>query len=134
MRHGCRWKEWKRYRPELRDAEDDAFPALEGQGSHLTGVAGRVDDLCLLQAFGPAAREDLEEDEWREKMYSIEELVGVLKNGIDVALRPRGVDHDEPRLTQGVRVVVHKYAVVSARTVSDFVSGEAATGSGWYLQ
>ena len=127
-------EEWKRYRPELCDAEDHAFAALQWQGGHLPGVAGRVDDLCLLQTFGPTAREDLKEDEWWEKMDRVEELVRVLKNGVDVAFRPRGVDHDETRLTQGVRVVVHKYAVVPARTVNAFVSGEAATGSGWYLQ
>ena len=63
MRHGCRWKEWKRYRPELRDAEDDALAGCERERSHLTRVARGVDDARLAEARVAAAREELEQDE-----------------------------------------------------------------------
>lgn len=74
--------------PKLGDAEDDALAALERQGGHLAGVAGRVDDLCLFQALGPAAGEKFEEDEGWEEVDRVEKLVGVLEYGVDVTFRP----------------------------------------------
>ena len=106
--------EGKRHGPELGDAEDDTLAAIEWQGRHLTSVAGRVDDLRLLRRLSPAPGEELEEDEGWEKMDRVEELVRILKDGVDVGLRPGRVDHNEMRLPQGVCVVIHEYAVVSS--------------------
>ena len=78
--------------PELCNAENHTLASLEGQRRHLASVTGGVDDYRRLETIRAFACEYLENDERRE-MDRIEETIGGLEKGVDVALGPRGIDH-----------------------------------------
>ena len=101
--------------PELCNAENHTLASLEGQRRHLASVTGGVDDSRRLETIRAFACEYLENDERREEVDRIEETIGVLENGVDVALGPGGIDHDEAGLAERVGVVVHEEAVISVR-------------------
>ena len=99
-----------------RRTSSSGTPRVHTPSAHLIieATSHRLDygggkDLSLPEC----PREQLEEDERGKEVERVEELVGVLEDGVDVRFSPGGVDHEEACVAEGVGVVVHEYAVIS---------------------